>query len=323
MNNFTLSLLEQQIKTTPQVLLLTHQDPDEDALGAIMALYELAERWGGRPSVCLSGKVDQNFKHLEKVLPPHKIELANFGAITIVDTIYPARTGISFPKDLSKAPKIFIIDHHILKETLVYPKNFSLIVRSEATASCEIIYDLIKEKGEKISSQMAFNLLLGIYADSGGFSHSNTTPSLLKKSKELLKKGVVFKNIIQSSSKGKQVRVLNFWGEKINNSYFNHKLKFISSWFTKKEFEEKNIPPEEISGLVNLLNMCREAKFSLFLKEEEDGKIKGSLRSSEKKEMNVNILSHLFSGGGHRLAAGFEVKGKFMEKEGKIQIKPF
>jgi phosphoesterase RecJ-like protein len=323
MNNFTLSLLEQQIKSSPQAILLTHQDPDEDAQGAIMALRELMLRWGGNPTVCLAGKIDQNFeKKLGKISPPDKIELNKFGTAVVVDTLNLSRTGVVFPKDLSKAPKTFIIDHHLQKENFFFPENFKTIVRSKATASCEIIYDLIKEKGEEISSTMAFNLLLGIYADSGGFSHSNTTSSLLKKSKELLKKGVIFKNVIHSAFKGKQIRVLNFWGEKIKNSYYNPELGFISSWLTKKEVEKKNISPEEISGLVNLLNMCQEAKFSLFLREEADGKIKGSLRSSENKNMNVNSLSHFLGGGGHRLAAGFEVEGKFVEKDGKITIKP-
>lgn len=320
MSNFTFSLLEQQIKNHPKVLIATHQDPDDDAMGAVLTINELVKRWGGQPHIFIFGKIDSGIKFSGPILTEDETGVDEFETILIVDTINPARTGLALPENWEKMPKTFIIDHHIVKEEIKYPKNFYFISRPEAAASCEIIYDLLKEKDEKISPLIAFYLLAGLYADSGGFSHSNTTPALLKKSNELLKKGVIFKNIVSSTFKGKKVKTLNFWGEKVKNSFYNPKLNFVSAWLTDSEIKAKNISPEEIGGLVNILNMCEEARFSVFLRETEEGKIKGSLRSSEKKKMNVNALSRFFGGGGHRLAAGFEVNGKIVEKDGKITL---
>jgi phosphoesterase RecJ-like protein len=216
---------------------------------------------------------------------------------------------------------VLVLDHHLKKDDRKYPPNFNLLINPEAAATCEIIFDLLKEGDKEISNVTASYLLLGIYTDTGGFFHSNTTPKLLLKIKELLKKGVLFKNIIQNAFRGRSVRVLNFWGEKISHSIFHPKLKFIFSWLNQKELDEKKISTEEIGGLVNLLNMCEEASFSVFLSDTEQGKIKGSLRSSEKKGVNVNTVSRFLGGGGHRLAAGFEAPGKIVDKHKSIKIK--
>lgn len=319
MNNFTFSFLEEQIIKAQKPLLLTHVDPDGDALGSVMAMKNIVEELGKKPYISLTGKISSGLKVNEKSYFASKINVFDYDLFIILDTNNTSRTGVDFPKDFNKP--ILIIDHHIKKEDKVYPKNYHILINSEATATCEIIYDLLTEAGRPINNSIASYLLLGIYTDSGGFFHSNTTPELLKKSKELLKKGVLFRNITQSAFKGKSIEVLNFWGEKITNAKFNPHFKFISTKYSQKELREKGITQEEIGGLVNLLNMSDEALFSLLLVETEDGRIKGSLRSSDRKGFNVNTISRMLGGGGHRLAAGFEVPGKIVEKGKNIRVK--
>ncbi|MFH1183373.1 MAG: bifunctional oligoribonuclease/PAP phosphatase NrnA [Candidatus Moraniibacteriota bacterium] len=321
MPNFTFSFLEEQVRKATNILILTHIDPDGDALGAVLAMKNVLTEWGRNPDISFSGKIGAGIKITDKTIPPNIVDTARYDLILILDTSNPQRTGIIFPEDLSTLNKVLIIDHHLKKDDRMYPQSFNLLINPEAAATCEIIFDLLKEGGKEISNVTASYLLLGIYTDTGGFFHSNTTPGLLLKIKELLKRGVLFKNIIQSSFRGRSVRVLNFWGEKISHAVFHPKLKFIFSWLNQKELDEKKISTEEISGLVNLLNMCEEAGFSVFLSDTEQGKIKGSLRSSEKKGINVNTISRFLGGGGHRLAAGFEAPGKVVEKHRSIKIK--
>ena len=80
------------------------------------------------------------------------------------------------------------------------------------------------------------------------------------------------------------------------------------------------ISSEEIGGLANLLNLCKEAKFSMFLRE-EGGKLKGSLRSSAHKNIDVSTVARFLKGGGHKLASGFELEGKIVERNGKTEVK--
>jgi phosphoesterase RecJ-like protein len=322
MSNFTFSFFEEQVLRAKKILILTHIDPDGDALGAVLAMKNFLVEMGCSPDISFSGKINKGLPvSEEETISPNIVDPKIYDLILLLDTNNPQRTGVVFPENLADLGQVFIVDHHIKKEDRKYPPNFHLLINHEAAATCEIIYDLFREGRKEITNIAASYLLLGIYTDTGGFFHSNTTPELLIKVKELLQKGVLFKNIIQGAFYGKNVNVLNFWGEKIRKAQFHPRLKFIFSWLNQKELNKKKISTEEIGGLVNLLNMCQEAKFSMFLSETEDNKIKGSLRSSEKKNSNVNIVSRFFGGGGHRLAAGFEVPGKIVENHKNIKIK--
>ena len=322
MTNFTFSFLEEQIRKSRKPLILTHVDPDGDALGSVMAMKQLIEELNIKPYITLTGKVNSDLKLAEKSFFVNNPNINDFDLFIVLDTNNLGRTGVDFPENFS-AP-IIVIDHHIKKEGRVFPPNFHVLINSDATATCEIIYDLLEAEKWPIENTVASYLFLGIYTDSGGFFHSNTTPQLLKKVKDLIKKGVLFKNIAQGAFRGKRVPVLNFWGEKITAAKFHPHLKFIQAQFSQKEFEEKGISIEEIGGpvnLLNLLNMPDEVLFSLMLSDLGDGKIRGSLRSSERKGFNVNTISRIMGGGGHRLAAGFEVSGKIVDKGEKIRVK--
>jgi len=321
-NGFNFKTLEEYIKKSQRPLILTHTDPDGDAIGAVLTLKEIIESKGIIPSIFLSGKIESGLEFLKT--PEEyfeKKDINNFDLLIILDTNNIYRTGIETGDSLNNLPPTFIIDHHTLKATNHYPDNINVLVKPKKTATCEMIFDLLKDGDIDISSNIANYLLMGIYNDSGGFFHSNTTPALLKKVKELFQKGISFKNITHSTDKGKSIQTLNFWGDKIINSRFHPKLKFLSTYLNSEEIDEKNISTEEIGGLANLLNMCKEASFSLFLREEAPEKIKGSLRSSEHKKTDVSNIAKFLEGGGHKLASGFELNGKFVEKDGRIEVK--
>jgi len=322
MTNFTFSFLEEQIKKSQRPLLLTHVEPDGDALGSVMAMKSLIEELGVKPHICLTGKINAGLQITDQSLFVTNPDVNDYDLFIVLDTSNLARTGVDFPEKIS--PPVIVIDHHLKKEGRVFPPNFHVLINSEATATCEIIYDLLAHENRPISNTVASYLFLGIYTDSGGFFHSNTTPQLLKKVKELIQKGVLFKNITQNAFRGKRVPVLNFWGEKITSAKFHPRLKFIQSQYNQNELESKGISIEEIGGpvnLLNLLNMPDEVLFSLMLSDLGDGKIRGSLRSSERKGFNVNTISRVLGGGGHKLAAGFEVPGKIVDKGKKIRVK--
>jgi len=313
--DFNLSLLRKEVAKANNALLLTHYDPDGDALGAVLALREILREENTLLDIALSGKLESGLEFL-RIPKEHfkRVDVSEYDLIIIVDTNNPYRTGMDLPDNISNLPPTFIIDHHIYKGKNGYPDNIKSMIVPHKTATCEIIFDLLKEEKIDYSMNTAFFLLIGIYTDSGGFFHSNTTPNLLKKVKEILKKGVPLRSITQSTHKRKSVETLNFWGDKIAKSNFNPKLKFLSTFLNNDEISEKNISTEELGGLANLLNMCREANFSLFLREEDDKKIKGSLRSSAHKNTDVSVVARFLEGGGHKLASGFELEGKIVDK---------
>ncbi len=323
MANSTFLFFKEQILNARKILILVHQDPDGDAVGSSLALKKIIENnWKKNCSVFFSGKINVNYKFKEDEMPISKedIKIKDFDLLIILDTNNLTRTGIENLKDRSANSKIIIIDHHIKKGRDLSLPNTFYFINSKATATCEIILDMVKALNEKINSEIAFFLLLGIYTDSGAFFHSNTKAKLILKVRDLLSQGVIFKNIVNSGFKGKKVSTLKLIGKKISEAKINTRLGFIYSHIKNEEMKKLNIPREEIGGLVNLLNMCQETKFSLLLIEQEDGRIKASLRSSADNFIDVNIISRFFGGGGHRLASGFETFGKIVENGEKIKI---
>lgn len=323
MANFTFLFFKEQILNSKNILLLTHNDPDGDAVGSLLAVKKIIEKnWGKKCHFFLSGKMNINYrlKDDDRPLSLEELEENFFDLIIVLDTNNISRTGVTDIKRKFEKSKILIIDHHVKRGKDLSLPNVSHLINSKATATCEIIFDLIKELKEEISGEIASLLLLGIYTDSGGFFHSNTKPSLIIKVKELLSKGVVFKNILRDSYKGKSVSTLKLLGKKISEAKINSKFGFIYSHIKDSEIKEIGTSKEEISGLVNILNMCKDARFSLLLVESGDGRIKGSLRSSSTKFIDVNIIGRFFGGGGHRLASGFEAFGKIVETDEKIKI---
>ncbi len=323
MANFTFLFLKEQILNAQKILILTHNEPDGDAIGSSLALKKVIKNnWGKKCEVFFTGKINVNYRieDEDKSLEEERLRLSEFDLIIVLDTNNISRTGVERIKERASKSKIMIIDHHIKRGRDLSMPNVSYFINSKATATCEIVFDILKNLKEEINSEVASLLLLGIYTDSGGFFHSNTKPTLILKVKELLSKGVVFKNIVKNSFKGKKVSTLKLLGRKISEAKINSKLGFIYSHITDKEIKEVGASRDEIGGLVNILNMCEETKFSLLLVESGDGRIKGSLRSSGAKFIDVNIIGRFLGGGGHKLASGFETFGKIVETGEKIKI---
>ncbi len=89
----------------------------------------------------------------------------------------------------------------------------------------------------------------------------------------------------------------------------------IATVLTQKDIKGCQASTEDIAQVAGILNAVPGTKFSLILSEREGGFVKGSLRSEEYKGVDVSKIAALFGGGGHKLASGFEIKGKIVETE--------
>lgn len=96
----------------------------------------------------------------------------------------------------------------------------------------------------------------------------------------------------------------------------------IATVITQKDIEECEATSEDLAQVASILNTVPGTRFSLILSEREGGRIKGSLRSEEYKDVDVSAIAHEFGGGGHKLASGFEVQGKISETAEGWEIIP-
>ncbi|HHX58820.1 MAG TPA: hypothetical protein GX706_03580 [Candidatus Moranbacteria bacterium] len=305
-------ILADLIKKIKQPLLAVHPGPDTDTLGAAFALAAFFKDQGIKSTIFSQ---DQVTGGPVKLFPIQKLnsefDLKNHDALFIIDrhdTFFQTGLDKAFNQLDQKIPLINI-DHH-LRSSLDDALN---VVNTKAAATSEIIYHFLNHVNYPLSQTTAQYLLNGIYADTGGFRHTNTSAETLEISGELLRKGASIGKVNQALFAGKSLGALKLWGIALNRAQVNPKIKMAVSFITKKDLADCGASPGDISGLSEILNTISESNFSLILSEKSEGEIKASLRSEEFKKVDVSKIAKAFRGGGHKLASGFEIKGKLRQ----------
>lgn len=306
------------IKFSNDILIMTHKNPDGDAIGSVLGLAGALESIG-KNTVCFSRDlVPEIFRFLPNVsaikndIEPFKYDLA-----ILLDCASFSRTGID---DMKKAAISFkdllIIDHHPRCEYEIESNHFNgcvCIIDRYASSTAVLIYNILKELDVDISKNIASCLLTGIFTDTGGFQHNNTDQRSLEAAAEFMKKGSRVDKIAKNIFNSKTVPAIKLWGKALSRVRTYDEIGMAISYLSKKDIEECGAKEEDISGLVGVINTISDARFSLLLTEYKDKKIRGSLRSEEYNGVDVSSIAKSLGGGGHKLASGFEISGSIKE----------
>lgn len=307
-------------------MLFAHSGPDGDTVGANLALKEYIKNLGKQVDIACYDPFPEYLRLLseETFINPADLDLSKYNLIIACDSvergfqkIYPVKSSLSedgeaiFNGVVFDNKVIALLDHHP-DITLTADIN---IIESGYSSVCEIVYDFLIFNKIAITRPMANFLMLGILGDTGSFQHSNTTPKVMEMASNLLKHGASISKIIDIAFANKNISVLKLWGKAFEKAKINLENGMIMSVLTQKNLEECHAGAEDIAQVAGILNTVPGTKFSLILSEREDGIVKGSLRSEEYKGVDVSKIAAQFGGGGHKLASGFEVKGKIQETE--------
>lgn len=308
--------IKNELEKSRRVLLVAHSAPDGDTIGSVFALKEyLSSFLGKEVKATCSNVPPQHLKDFlagENVTGPEELKLSDFDLIIGCDAVERGFEKIVSSK--SENQKIILLDHHTtLRMKKITP---DITVSDEKYSSvCEILYDFFDFHRIELNRKMAEFLLLGILGDTGIFQHANTTPKVMEIAAKLMRKGASISKIIRLVFKNKRLETLKLWGRAMERAEINPKTGAIMSYVTKQDLEELHGDAEDISGVAEILNTVSGTKFSLVLSERGKGRVKGSLRSEEYKNVDVSEIARLLRGGGHRLSSGFEITGK-LTKDG-------
>jgi len=299
-------MLRDLLSSAQRILVTTHQRPDGDAIGSVLAF-------------------SRALRHVEKDVIPHVPDaVPSFltflpDVATITHTAPPvptadivialdhselARTGLAEMLLDGQVPLV-AIDHHPTADRI----GSIVIVLPHAAATCELLVDLLPALNLPIDSETATCLLTGIVTDTGSFQHANTSPAALRSASRLLARGANLRAIVQATFHGRPLPALRIMGRALERIETNPAIGAAVSIITHQDLQECGATLDDLSGVVNLLNSIPEASFSLLLTEYERGKLKGSLRSEPESHVDVSQIAARFGGGGHTLASGFEVAG--------------
>jgi len=302
------------------ILLVTHSRPDGDALASICAMMELLSEMEKSFQAYSADPAPAHYAflpHVEKIINSKKaLPFSEFDLIIVLDCGSLGRTTLS--EEISaRTPGQYVIefDHHPKVD-----EYSDLEIRYlEASSTSEILYYFFKGNNIKFNKNLANCVLTGILTDTGNFLYSSTTDETIKIASKMLLHGARFPVILEHTWRNKTINGMKIWGQAMNNLQINRKYNIAFTVLTREDIRRYNVSDEELEGVAGFLSNLSDVDSLLFLREEENGKIKGSLRTSHQRVNVANLAAHL-GGGGHPKASGFLMNGRLEKTQSGWQV---
>ncbi len=288
-----------KIQKSRKIAIFNHINPDGDAHGSAFGLKLALIEMGKQAEVFIRQGDDltKEYKAV-KGTKSSGLEISDCDLLIAVDCADIERLG-EF-SDVFKGNTV-AIDHHITHKPFA---DTSLVV-ADAPATGEIIFDIVKALGVKLTYDIAYNIYLAIVCDTGNFRYSSTTPKTHIVAAELLSTGINFADMTKLLFDTKSVEYLKMYKEGIERLelYGNGRIALLS--FTEDDFKNAGISEADADGIVNLPNSVQGTAVGVYIRQRDDG-FKVSLRSNG--ALNVAEIAAEFGGGGHKSASGFSMK---------------
>ncbi|MBK6748643.1 MAG: bifunctional oligoribonuclease/PAP phosphatase NrnA [Pyrinomonadaceae bacterium] len=305
-----LSQVVELIENKSKFAITTHIKPDGDGVGSSLGLCWLLRSLGKTAEVIVHGEVPPAYRSLpgaDEIRDVKQID-GTYDAIFVIECSDIQRPGIAG----LEAEFTVNIDHHATSE------HFGTINWIDSTASAvgEMIYNLCKAIGGRITKEIAECVYMALVTDTGSFHFPNTSDRTLKVASELIKAGARPATI----------------GEAVYNNYPWSRIELMRRVLETVKRDEsgriamlrQTIEMKEVSGaidgdnngFVNIPLAAKDVQAAVYMREVGDEKYRVSLRS--KGDINVAKVAEAFGGGGHKNAAGLRIEGNWDEAEAKI-----
>ena len=303
--NSDMAAVVDALRTGDRFLVTSHEHPDGDALGSLLAMHLGLEQLGRDTVMALTGSAplpgEYRFLELEergllRALP----EDAAARVLVAVDCAQETRlTDVR----LLDAPVVVNIDHHH-DNTRFGTVN---LVVADASSTAEVLADVFVGLGVPLTPEIAEALYAGLVTDTGRFQYSNTTPKALRLAAELLEAGADIQRIFQGVYESMQFAKVKLLARALDRAALYHDGRVVVSHLLRTDFSEVGAAEPFSEGIIDILRAVEGAELAALIREpprDVSPARKVSLRSSDDR-IDVSAIARLSGGGGHRQAAGF------------------
>lgn len=301
----TLPDVVQALSSARRVLVLTHNDPDGDALGSELLLSRGLRSIGKETRIVNVGLLPSMYAFM---LKPGEAEYYPRGGPFPADIEADLMVGVDFNDwkrllglwDVLAAQKIpsMLIDHHPTEDPIADHTYIDISASSTGT----IVWNLLLALGVRPDASMAEPAYVSLITDTGHFRFSNTDPRAHRMASTFLELGVdpaqVNRHIFESSSLGR----LKLMALLITRMRVECRGKLAWITVSQKDLEEHGLKSIDTEGYMDVLRTLGTLEVGLMFKEMENGQVRVSMRS--KGSFDVNQFAQGFGGGGHPVAAG-------------------
>lgn len=290
--------------------ITTHVKPDGDGVGSSLGLCWILRSLGKSAEVIVRGEIPPSYLSLPGADEIRDVDAIDkeYDAVFVIECSDLTRPGI---RGLENELTVNI-DHHASSE------HFGTINWIDATASAvgEMIYNLCKAIGGKVTREVAECVYMALVTDTGSFHFPNTTERTLKVASELVKAGVRPATISEAVYYNYPWSRIELMRQVLNTVNRDESGRVAWMRQTLDMRATAGAVDGDNNGFVNIPLAARDIQAVVYMREVAEGKYRVSLRS--KGNINVARVAEQFGGGGHKNAAGCSVEGDWDQKEAEI-----
>jgi phosphoesterase RecJ-like protein len=293
-------------------LITSHISPDGDALGSVIALGLILKKLNKKVMYHIDPAIGDKYSFLTEIedinsnITDNKFDVGICLDCSDINHLFDSNI-------LNQCKEILNIDHHISNKLY---GNINL-VDSKASATGEIIYELLTFFKIIIDRNIAIALYTAIVTDTGNFKYSNTTSKTHFIVSELLKQPFEAWKINKIVFDEHKISKIFLIGKVINNLQFFLDNRLAITVLTQKDLEEVGAQPDEVEGLINIGRDIIGVEVSILIKEKNLDEYKIGFRSNE--YVDVGEIALDLGGGGHSRASGCTISGNKDEIINKLK----
>ena len=300
-----LSQMAAELRAGNRFLITTHEGPDGDALGSMLALNEILTQLGKDSVMFMAAKefplpVEYRFLPLEEVFHEPPADVAD-RVVVFVDCGNIDR----MPAEWVRQNETYIlnIDHHH-DNTRFGSVN---LVDTAACSSATIIFGLAKALGAELSPRIAMALYVGLVTDTGRFSYQNTNPRTHRIAAELIDAGAQVNDVYRRLYERVPDEKLRLISRALAGVERHADDSLAITYITTEDYRAAGASEVLTEGIIDFIRSLEGAAIAAVVRDQLDGgrkQRKVSLRSND-GEVDVSAIARKHGGGGHARAAGF------------------
>jgi phosphoesterase RecJ-like protein len=305
----TRAVVLDELRGAERFVLVTHENPDGDALGSLVAMHRVLRALGKDSVMFMAG---------EEFPLPHEYRFFDFdGLLSVPPGDLEQRTIVFLdcgnidrnPADAFKREDAHIlnIDHH--HDNTRYGTVNHVV--EEASCTAEIVWDLMRGLGVEPSLEIAEALYVGLVTDTGKFMYENTGTRAHVMAAELIEAGIDVNGIYRRLYEGMPYAKLELLARALAHVHRYDDGRLALSRLTRDDFRLAGAEESYSEGIIDHLRSVQGTKVAALSRELVDeagnGRKKVSLRATD-GQVDVSVIARAGGGGGHRQAAGFSTE---------------
>jgi phosphoesterase RecJ-like protein len=301
------------LRSGDRFLLTTHEGPDGDALGSLLALHHILRQLGKDSVMFLAAKefplpVEYRFLPLEEVFHEPPVDVVD-RVIVFLDCGNIDRMPVDFLRRDDAA--VLNIDHHH-DNTRFGTIN---LVDTEVSCTAEIVFQLAKVLDAGITPEVASALYVALVTDTGRFMYENTTPAAHRMAAELIEAGADVHDVYRRLYERVPIEKLHLIARAIERMVRFDDCKLAVTYISARDYAETGANDSLTEGIIDQVRALEGTEVAAMIRDKtDDGRAarKVSLRSTDGR-VDVSAIARKHGGGGHPRAAGFSTDLSYSE----------